>query len=141
MAQDSEKSYASLQRLSFILQQSSEDNLLKEIKIGLSHARIMAELNSSGIVSQRNLAKRLRQTEANISRQIRLMQRDGLVNIAKNPKDGRERQLSLTAKGAQLSEAADKILNSNYKNLTRHLDKNEAEVFSGAVSKLLNALS
>jgi DNA-binding MarR family transcriptional regulator len=137
MAQNkNEKAHDLLQRLAFILQQSSDEVLLKQIRVGLSPVRIMAELETSGVVSQRNLAKRLHQTEANISRQIRLMQRDGLVNIAKNPKDGRERQLTLTNKGADLSQAAEKILINNYKNLVSRLDKKEVETFGEIIGKL-----
>jgi DNA-binding MarR family transcriptional regulator len=137
MAQNkNEKTHDLLQRLAFILQQSSDEVLLKQIRVGLSPVRIMAELETSGVVSQRNLAKRLHQTEANISRQIRLMQRDGLVNIAKNPKDGRERQLTLTNKGADLSQAAEKILINNYKNLVSRLDKKEVETFGEIIGKL-----
>jgi DNA-binding MarR family transcriptional regulator len=130
------KSYTSLHRLAFSLQQSSDELLLNQTGVGLSHARIMGELGSITPVSQRNLAKQLRQTEANISRQIRIMQRQGLVNIIKSPKDGRERQITLTVKGSELNQKLDEILNTNYRSLLARLDKNESATFKGIINKL-----
>lgn len=60
--------------------------------------------------SQRAVAHNLRQTEANVSRQLKVMRKAGLVNIAKNKKDGRQRDVTLTAEGRVKFEKAQTVL-------------------------------
>jgi len=87
-----------LLHFAYILQQLSDELLLREVKVSLSHVRIMSALGSSP-VSQRMVAVSLHQTEANISRQLHVMHKQGLVSITKNKQDGRQRDIKLTAKG------------------------------------------
>src|SRR6266404_2565048 len=99
-----------LHQLSFVLQHLADELLLGKIGVGLSHARIMGALNKSPAKSQKLIAAQLRQTEANISRQLQLMKSEGLVSITKNKKDSRQRDVSLTTKGAHKKTQAEKLL-------------------------------
>lgn len=112
-----------LLHLTYVLQQSSDELLLREVGTSLSHARIMSGLNSTTVRSQRHLAVELRQTEANISRQLQAMKKEGLVSIAKNKKDGRQRDVKLTRKGQNRYEKAEKLLKKEQRNLLKMLDK------------------
>jgi DNA-binding MarR family transcriptional regulator len=94
----------------FVLQQLADETLNQEVGISLSHARILGTLNSASPQSQRFIASFLHQTEANISRQIRVMADKGLVKIAPNSKDHRKREISRTSKGDNKFEQANKIL-------------------------------
>src|SRR5665213_1503667 len=78
-----------LHQLSFVLQQIADDLLMVKLGVGLSHARIMGVLDKDSTKSQRVVSIQLRQTEANVSRQLQVMKEDGLVTITKNKKDGR----------------------------------------------------
>lgn len=75
-----------LLHLSYVLQHLSDDLLLREVGIGLSAARIMSVLSMSAASSQRLIAAELRQTEANVSRQLQAMKKQGLVSITHNKK-------------------------------------------------------
>src|SRR5581483_1184050 len=90
-----------LLHFSYNLQHLAEEMLLSEAGIGLGQARILSGLSTSTPRSQRDLAAELNQTESNISRQLKVMKKHGLVNISKNKQDGRQRAVSLTAKGAK----------------------------------------
>src|SRR5438046_1382624 len=90
----------SLHQLMFVLQQSANELLLSEAEIGLSQVRIISVLDRSTAWSQRAIASNLRQTEANISRQLQVMKKEGLVNITRSKKDRRQREVLLTSKGA-----------------------------------------
>lgn len=112
-----------LHRSLFILQHKADELLNHQAGVGLSQVRIMGQLHFSVPRSQKVVAMMLHQTEANVSRQLREMKKDGLVSIARNPKDRRVREVTLTAKGAKLYQKAEKVLDAQYDKLSKHLDK------------------
>ncbi len=125
-----------LLHLTYILQQSSDEFLLREVGVSLSQARIMSGLDLSMSISQRHLASSLSQTEANISRQLQHMKGQGLVSITKNKKDGRQRDVKLTRKGAGKYDKAEKVLIRLQKTWYKQLDQSEDKAFSLLASKL-----
>jgi DNA-binding MarR family transcriptional regulator len=70
-----------LHYLMFILQQKSDELLQGEIGISLSHVRILGVLDREVPCSQKSIAKKLQQTEANVSRQLLAMVRQGFVKF------------------------------------------------------------
>jgi len=125
-----------LLHLTYVLQQSSDELLLSEVGTSLSHARIMSGLSAVVTRSQHQLALELRQTEANISRQLQVMKRAGLVNIAKNKKDGRQRDVKLSAKGARKYAKAEALLKKQQKHFQKILNSYEGQAITD-FSKLL----
>jgi DNA-binding MarR family transcriptional regulator len=110
--------------------------LENEAGVALSAARIMSVLDRSKATSQRSVAMELRQTEANVSRQLQTMKKQGLVNIAKNKKDSRQRDVTLTAKGSKKCQASQRILKKQQKQFLRILNASEAAAFETAADKL-----
>ncbi len=119
-----------LLHLTYVLQQSADELVQREAGVSLSHARILSGLNSSMVRSQRQLAVELRQTEANISRQLQAMKKAGLVSITKNKKDARQRDVKLTAKGANKYQKAEKVLRKEQTNLVRLVDFDVQRIFA-----------
>lgn len=132
---------SSLHQLEFILQHKSDAVLRDGVGIGLGQVQIMRALNRSVPASQRLLAMKLHQTEANISRQLGLLKKKGLVAVNRNRKDRRQREVSLTAKGAKTYDAAEKLLSAQHKELLKLINRQEVLQFERVVSKLLKALS
>jgi DNA-binding MarR family transcriptional regulator len=132
-----------LHQLSFVLQQIADDLLMAKLGVGLSHARIMGVLRKDSTKSQRVIAIQLRQTEANVSRQLQVMKDDGLVSITKNKKDGRQRDIKLTAKGSHKKEQAEKLLADQQAELLKLLVGSSADVkeFIQMTERLLTAFS
>jgi DNA-binding MarR family transcriptional regulator len=91
---EAQSSPTALHRLTFVLQHQYDDHLLSRVGVGFAQTRIMEALHDTVPRSQKFVADRLGQTEANISRQLRLMKRHRLVNIAKNKKDARQHLLA-----------------------------------------------
>jgi DNA-binding MarR family transcriptional regulator len=125
-----------LLHLSYVLQHSAEEILEAEAGVGLSAARIMSVLDKSAISSQRAVAKELRQTEANVSRQLQNMKKQGLVSIIRNKKDSRQRDVTLTTKGAKRYQDAQKVLKKQQKQFLRILNASESAAFETAAQKL-----
>jgi DNA-binding MarR family transcriptional regulator len=125
-----------LLHLSYVLQQSADEILEQEAGVGLSAARIMSTLNKSVPHSQRLIASELRQTEANVSRQLHNMKKQGLVSITKNKKDSRQRDVVLTAKGAKKYQEAEKLLKKQQTKFLKILNAGEADSLELAAQRL-----
>ena len=125
-----------LLHLSYVLQQTADEVLEQETGVGLSAARIMSTLDKSKPASQRDIATQLRQTEANVSRQLHNMKKAGLVSITRNKKDSRQRDVTLTAKGASRYQQAEKLLRRQQARFLKILNAGEAKAFEQAAQKL-----
>ena len=125
-----------LLHLSYVLQQTADEILEQEAGVGLSAARIMSVLDKSKASSQRDIAAQLRQTEANVSRQVHNMKKAGLVSITRNKKDSRQRDVLLTAKGAGHYHKAEKLLKKEQAKFLKMLSAAEAKTFEAAAKKL-----
>jgi DNA-binding MarR family transcriptional regulator len=125
-----------LLHLSYVLQQSADEILEREAGVGLSAARIMSVLSGSKPSSQRLVAVELRQTEANVSRQLHNMKKQGLVNITRNKKDSRQRDVTLSAKGARHYQQAEKLLKKQQSQVLKQLNASETAAMEQAAQKL-----
>jgi DNA-binding MarR family transcriptional regulator len=131
-------SFPPLLHLTYILQQVSDEVLLEEAGIGLSQVRLMSVLDLTKPRSQREVARALSQTEANVSRQLRQMDKDGLVSIKRNKKDSRQREVLLSAKGAKKYQESEKILKRQQASFLKMLKTSELNAFENA-AQLLSA--
>ncbi|OGL39642.1 hypothetical protein A3J32_02015 [Candidatus Saccharibacteria bacterium RIFCSPLOWO2_02_FULL_46_7] len=126
--------------MEFILQHKSDALLRDSLGVGFGQVQIMQALHRSVPLSQRTVASKLYQTEANVSRQLQLLKKKGLVSITRNRKDKRLRETALTAKGQKVFQKCEKILSAQHKELLKLLDDREVKAFDRAVSHLLKAL-
>jgi DNA-binding MarR family transcriptional regulator len=99
------------------IQQYIDELLADEVGIGLSAYRTLSVIGDSVPSTQRQLALMLGQTEANVSRQVRRMADEGLVKIAPDKRDRRQRNITKTAKGRRKFADAEKTLKKHEKNL------------------------
>ncbi|HSX43812.1 MAG TPA: MarR family winged helix-turn-helix transcriptional regulator [Candidatus Saccharimonadales bacterium] len=100
-----------IQRLSFCLARQSDQVLQEQLGIGLSQFKILMVLGWHSNVQQRHIADKLGQTEASISRQIKLLKDKGLLTTEISPQNRREHITKPTAKGQRLSDKALEVLN------------------------------
>ncbi|HUS26154.1 MAG TPA: MarR family winged helix-turn-helix transcriptional regulator [Nevskiaceae bacterium] len=91
------------------------DQLLQErLGIGLSQFKILMALQHEPYIQQRKLAMHLGQTEASISRQIKLLHERGMLVTRINPKSKREHLNVPTPKGIKIAEAAREAMQQHY---------------------------
>lgn len=134
------QSPTALHQLMFVLQHMSNELLLAETGAGLSAALIMSALDRSRPLTQRAVASTLRQTEANVSRQLQVMKKQGLVSIRQNRKDRRQKEVVLTSKGKRIHDKALNLLDKQQKDILKMIESAEARVFSQTVDNLLKGL-
>lgn len=137
---DKKSSPTSLHQLMFVLQQLADELLESNTGVGLSQVRIMSALSKSVPRSQRTVAMKLSQTEANVSRQLQAMKRRGLVSIRQNKKDKRLKEVTLTSKGANVNAKAQRLLIAQQKDLLKLLSANERKAFEHATNNLIKNL-
>ena len=101
-----------LNHLSFVLSRQSDQVLQEQLGVGFSQFKIMMVLKWNPSIQQRQIADRLGQTEASISRQIKLLHDKDLLNSRISPDNKREHITTLTAKGEKLTEQAMTVLNN-----------------------------
>jgi DNA-binding MarR family transcriptional regulator len=95
-----------LQHTSTIMQRQADQVLQERLGIGMSQFKILSTLQDRPNVQQRFLAGSLGQTEASISRQIKLLIEKAMVAVQINPKNRREHVTILTPKGVKVTQAA-----------------------------------
>ncbi|HLC91771.1 MAG TPA: MarR family winged helix-turn-helix transcriptional regulator [Candidatus Saccharimonadales bacterium] len=101
-----------LNHLSFVLSRHSDQVLQEQLGIGFSQFKIMMVLRWNPSIQQKKIAQQLGQTEASISRQIKLLHDKMMLNTRINPANKRVHMTTLTTKGEKLTEQAMLVLNN-----------------------------
>ena len=116
-----------LQHVAQTVGQQSNQVLQEQLGLGMAQFRILLLLQEQPKLLQRQLADHLGQTEASISRQIKLLAEKGMLAVHNNPQSKREHVTALTPKGAKITEAAQDILlryqDAMYQRLTEKQQK------------------
>lgn len=116
-----------LQHLAFTMSRQNDQVLQDRLGIGFSQFKILMVLERNPYIQQRAIADSLGQTEASISRQIKLMLKDGLLRSIISPENRRRHITTPTAKGSRAAEAAMDILNSFHKPVFERLSGPQRE--------------
>lgn len=125
-----------LQHLAFTLGRQSDQVLQETLGIGFSQFKILMALKWRQGVQQKQIAERLGQTEASISRQIKLMHEQGLLSTIINPANRREHRTNLTPKGVKIIDAALETLNTYHLPTFERLTPNEQEELIKILGKM-----
>lgn len=100
-----------LQHISAVLAHQTDQVLQERLGIGFSQYKILSVLNESPNIQQRQIAVALGQTEASISRQIKLMAEQGLLTSQAHPQNRREHVTTLTPRGTRFIDEALRVIN------------------------------
>jgi MarR family transcriptional regulator for hemolysin len=104
----------SLLQFSHQLIQYVDSLLMSGVGIGVSQFRILGALQQKPRCTQQELAQTLAQTEASISRQVKILQARHLITIHQRPEDKRARSLVLTPRGRDITESATSLLSEQH---------------------------
>ncbi len=116
-----------LNHLAFVLGRQSDQALQEQLGIGYSQFKIMMVLGWNPAVQQKQIADKLGQTEASISRQIKLLHDQGLLSTKINPENRRVHITRLTSKGERLTEQAMSVLNNYHAPTFAHLSDKQQQ--------------
>lgn len=114
-----------LHHLAAVVGKQSDQVLQEQLGIGLSQYKILMVLEWNPRVQQRVIAESLGQTEASVSRQIKLLKQRGLL-ASKTDSTNRRKHITMpTPLGMQITEAATAILRRNFGPEFSHLGEDQ----------------
>ena len=103
-----------VEHLAAVIGKQSDQVLLEQLGIGISQYKILMVLEWNPRVQQKTIANSLGQTEASISRQIKLLQAKGLLSARPDPQNRRKHITAPTTLGMQVTEAATAIMRRSF---------------------------
>jgi DNA-binding MarR family transcriptional regulator len=115
-----------LQHVAAVAARRVDQVLQERLGVGLAQFRLLKvlEQHPEGL-KQCKIAQSLGQTEASISRQIKLLMQKGMLAAQISPANRRQHIAILTPKGTQLTCAAQEILQSYYVSLLAGLSEKQ----------------
>jgi len=122
-----------LHHLASVLDRQSDLLLQDRLDIGFSQFKILMALKWHQGVQQKQIAEKLGQTEASVSRQIKMLHEVGLLNSKPSPKDKRQHITLLTTKGETLVDKALKSLNEYHAPVFDRLSPHQQEQLKSAL--------
>lgn len=122
--------------VSAALHRQSDQVLQERLGIGMSQFKILSMLKWQPGVTQRDLADYLGQTEASISRQIKLLQQKALLVSHIDPAERRRHLTALTNKGVKITLAAEEVLAEYHAPMLAKLNPREQEQFRAMLTSL-----
>lgn len=125
-----------LHHLAFTLDRQSDEILQNHLDMGFSQLKILMGVRLHDGLRQKQIAHALGQTEASISRQVKLMSEMGLLTSKVSPKNRREHIVTLTAKGEGVSEKALQLLNSYHQPMFERLSEHQQEGLKEALQAM-----
>lgn len=118
-----------LQHIGTILERQFDQALLEQLGIGTSQYRILLALEAHPDISQKHLAANLGQTEASISRQVKVLQSKLLISTQVHPMSRRERVTNLSPRGQTVITAAKELYAQIAGNLLNSLSDRQQKTF------------
>ena len=100
--------------LAAVMGKQADQVLQEQLGIGLSQYKILMVLEWNPRVQQKAIADSLGQTEASISRQIKLLKGKGLLVSKADPQNKRKNLTAPTTLGMQITEAATNIMRRSF---------------------------
>lgn len=99
-----------LQHTATTLLRQADHVLQEELGIGMAQFKLLMMLQRTGSMQQIQLAACLGQTEASISRQIKLLSEKGYITSIVDPNSRRQHTASITSEGTRIAKAATQTL-------------------------------
>lgn len=122
------------------MEKQSDSALFEAFGIGFSQFKILMALGFHQYVQQKEIAQFLGQTEASISRQIKLLAEAELIDIGSQADDRKKHIISLTQKGRQLTDDSFVLLNSRYEPIMSAVSSADQKMILDKLSPILDQL-
>jgi DNA-binding MarR family transcriptional regulator len=103
-----------LHKIGAVMERVSDQVLFEEFGIGFSQFKILFALQHSADIQQKQIAQFLGQTEASVSRQIKLLKTAKFIEVRLGKDDRKKHHVSLTRKGEEVTVQAMSCLNGYY---------------------------
>jgi DNA-binding MarR family transcriptional regulator len=129
-----------LHKIGAMMEHISDKVLFEEFGIGFSQFKILFALEHHDGIRQKDIAGFLGQTEASVSRQIKLLVSAKLVSVTKGVDDKKKHLITPTTRGRQIASDAFSLLNVHYTPVLSVLSPHDQLELAKKLSKVHEAL-
>ena len=129
--------YWQIHKLAFLLEKRADEALDEQLGIRFAQYKVLEAINQNMLAKQNLVAKLLDQTEASISRQIKILQAKGLINVTPVMGNKRAKELSLTRVGEETVSQAEEVLDVAQAQIVGGLSYQEQRLFQELFSRML----
>jgi len=123
-----------------VMEKQSDAIVFNELGIGYAQFKILHLLLYSDGKPQNYIAHELGQSEASISRQIKLLKQAGFIELHRPENNKKEHVISLSDKGAQAAEDALAVLNRYHAPILAVLDESQQSQLHALLSLIKTRL-
>ncbi len=102
--------YWQIHQLAFLLEKRADESLKQQTTIGFAQYKVLEAIGRNMLAKQNLIAELLNQTEASISRQVKILEKKGLLTIGTVMNNRRARELALTEKGEEVLRHSGELL-------------------------------
>lgn len=130
--------YWQIHKLAFLLEKRADENLKSQVDIGFAQFKVLEAIGRNMLAKQNMIAQLLDQTEASISRQIKILEKKNLINVASVMGNKRARELSLTEVGEELLRQCEEILDLAQAQIMGGLNAQEQEFLQRLLTHMID---
>ncbi len=129
--------YWQIHKLAFLMEKRADESLRSELDIGFAQYKVLEAINQNMLARQNMVAAMLDQTEASISRQIKILQKKGLILASEVMGNKRAKELSLTVVGDEMVRHAEELLDVTQAQVMGGLSYQEQRLFQELFERML----
>jgi len=129
--------YWQIHKLAFLLEKRADDSLRTDLGIGFAQYKVLEAINQNILARQNMVAAMLDQTEASVSRQIKILQKKGLIHVSEVMGNKRAKELSLTVVGDEMVRHAEELLDVTQAQVIGGLSYQEQRLFQELFERML----
>ena len=129
--------YWQIHTLAFLLEKRADESLKEQFSIGFAQYKVMRAIGANMHAKQNMIADLLDQTEASISRQIKILQRKKLIQVDTVMGNKRARELSLTEQGEEQLRLCQEVLDVTQAKVFGGLSYEEQQYFQALFDRMI----
>lgn len=129
-----------LKHITSLLTTKYDQVLLDQLGIGYSQYKLLIQFKTGEIIKQNSMATSLGQTEASISRQVKILHLKGLITRSYDPKNRKTKVVVLTKLGHTIKETAKGIIANHNRDFLSVLNSKDRSRLLSDLDKLHSQL-
>ncbi len=121
--------YWQIHKLAFLLEKRADEQLKEQVGIGVAQYKVLEAIGRNMLAKQNVIAELLDQTEASVSRQVKILERKGLIIVGTVMNNRRARELTITEEGETQLRHCEEVLDMTQAQVIGGLSYQEQKLF------------
>ncbi len=129
--------YWQIHTLAFLFEKKADERLKESFGLGFAQYKVLEAIGRNTNAKQNTVAELLDQTEASISRQIRILSRKNLITVDMVMGNKRARELNLTEQGEEQLRLCHEQLEMIHARVFNGLSSEDVQYFEALFERLI----